>query len=845
MINNSNPWLGLKSYSEGDTLYGRDEDIRCLTQCVLSDRETVLYGRSGIGKTSILYAGVIPTARMHGFVPVAVRLVHDTTTTYISQICEAITKSGIEIEQIIDNNTSNDILWGLFHNNIFKINGERVKILLLFDQFEEIFTLQKNNNQRKIFFDELADVLNNVMPQVIYEVAIDEDNSNATKTDKNDDGSSPLSRILNKIKKTNTEFVTDNEINFVFTIREDFLSEFEFYTSCIPPLRQHRYQLRPINEEQAAEIIMRPRRGLVSKEVAELIIEQVTQRSDFKLDGIPEIEVEVAVLSLYLRSLFEQKTGEIITKDLVEVKGGEIIQAFYEKTISEISSESAEYLEKMLVTKKGRRDSIFESEAKDNGVTTEELTYLKQKRVLHDFKWNNYTRIEFMHDILCDTIMTRRQRQESERLAKEEHNRQEEEKKRIIEAEKLKRRELELKAMKEKEELELKASHAQRRNNRLKRLTYVLIALCLLGIVSSMYFFKKKPEIQKEFRAEFTSVNFLIDNDSLYSNTYDSWDANIKIISSDTTSWEVPLKMSNRIVSNIQDIPLIAVDSTQSITVEVTFNNNYNNYKDTVINISPQKLIADNYIVKIPIRRIVSPVKGKATMIVEKDTVPLKNSQVVLYGNITYSDNDGRFELNLPLTKGERDIPTMKHIDGLNLSNLYRNDQGEYIFEFVPNDSLKGFISKCDHVYNLYELALKEPIPHRYFNRFSTTDKDKINIYYTRPDSTGFVEGYFYFNKEAKSFNNKYLAYYYFSGYMDKKYDKIGLRSFTLFGKDAAGNEATLRAVTKRFVMYIIFSTPTSAEQIISTEKGICQKCGKFIENDWETCHNCGAELSL
>ena len=45
-----NPWLGLESYQEGEVLYGRDDDIRDLTQSVLNDTNTLLYGKSG--KTS-------------------------------------------------------------------------------------------------------------------------------------------------------------------------------------------------------------------------------------------------------------------------------------------------------------------------------------------------------------------------------------------------------------------------------------------------------------------------------------------------------------------------------------------------------------------------------------------------------------------------------------------------------------------------------------------------------------------------------------------------------------------------------------------------------------------------
>ena len=85
-----NPWLGLESYREGEVLYGRDDDIRDLGQSVLNDSNVLLYGKSGIGKSSILNAGVIPAMRRHGFLPVPVRLSHKDSRGYLVQIHEAI-----------------------------------------------------------------------------------------------------------------------------------------------------------------------------------------------------------------------------------------------------------------------------------------------------------------------------------------------------------------------------------------------------------------------------------------------------------------------------------------------------------------------------------------------------------------------------------------------------------------------------------------------------------------------------------------------------------------------------------------------------------------------------------
>lgn len=56
------PWLGLESFREETRAYffGRDTEIAELHLRLRSHPLLVLYGRSGLGKTSILMAGLIP-----------------------------------------------------------------------------------------------------------------------------------------------------------------------------------------------------------------------------------------------------------------------------------------------------------------------------------------------------------------------------------------------------------------------------------------------------------------------------------------------------------------------------------------------------------------------------------------------------------------------------------------------------------------------------------------------------------------------------------------------------------------------------------------------------------------
>ena len=419
-LEKKNPWLGLESYKEGEILYGRDHDIRDLSQCVLNDTDTLLYGKSGIGKSSILNAGILPAARRNGYLPVLIRLSHKEKHSYLYQINQAILNAITNEDNALNEAQSliREVLpckdaeaegfYEYFHRHTFhNLNGDRLKLLIIFDQFEEIFTLQDDAQKKKTFFAHLADLLNDIMPDELQQkVEISSDTQEEIIVKEESDFNNIFDDLNLGVENSLPEYIADNDIHFVFTIREDFLSEFEYYSAAIPSLKQNRYGLRPINEEQAAQIILRPIPELIDKSVAKHIIEKITGKKDFELDGVPEIEVDSAVLSLYLNRLYEASEGKTITKELVEQKGVKIISDFYNDAISDISDSTVEYLEDMLLNGQGRRDNITVYDAiNDGNISEQELDILcNKKKILRQFNYAGDLRIEYVHDILCPVV---------------------------------------------------------------------------------------------------------------------------------------------------------------------------------------------------------------------------------------------------------------------------------------------------------------------------------------------------------------------------------------------------------------------------------------------------------
>jgi len=397
-VDAENPWLGLASFTEAtrEFFHGREEEVAELARRIQRKLLTLLFGKSGLGKTSILSAGIAPRLRPLGFCPVYVRIDYSRDTPPpAEQIKQAIfraseasgtwTHVGVAVP--------GESLWEFLHHRgdvLHDASGRTLMPLLIFDQFEEIFTLAQGDDfgRRRAaeFVDELADLLENRPPRAL-EARIDADESVAEQFD-----------------------FTRSDYRVLIALREDYLAHLEAFKTTMPSITQNRMRLAPMTGEQALEAVMKPGGRLVSQEVAEAIVRFIAGGSELR-----NAEVEPSLLSLICRELNNARIAQgrsEISADLLAGSHDTILAEFYERALADQPGGVRHFIEDQLLTESGFRESLAEERVKKAfaaaGAAPDALATLVDRRLLRVEERLDVRRVELTHDVLCSVVRASR-----------------------------------------------------------------------------------------------------------------------------------------------------------------------------------------------------------------------------------------------------------------------------------------------------------------------------------------------------------------------------------------------------------------------------------------------------
>ena len=143
---------GTRPYSDSDEdrrlFFGQSEDTEQLFLRVLSVPLLVLFGRSGLGKTSLLRAGLFPRLRSKEYLPVAVRL--NTPGEPLAAVAARAIDRACEQEGLEPPRATAPNLKTLLARVIIWREDLLLTPVLVLDQFEEVFTLHDSESRQRI-----------------------------------------------------------------------------------------------------------------------------------------------------------------------------------------------------------------------------------------------------------------------------------------------------------------------------------------------------------------------------------------------------------------------------------------------------------------------------------------------------------------------------------------------------------------------------------------------------------------------------------------------------------------------------------------------------------------------
>ena len=132
------------------TFFGRGAAAIALADQILAHRLVVVYAKSGVGKTSLLNAGVAPLLRDAGKLPLFLR-VNDIEHAILPAVFNgmAAETKRQNIEFVPGDRSS---LWSFLKTSRFWRDDILLTPVLVLDQFEELFTLQSDEAREQFSF---------------------------------------------------------------------------------------------------------------------------------------------------------------------------------------------------------------------------------------------------------------------------------------------------------------------------------------------------------------------------------------------------------------------------------------------------------------------------------------------------------------------------------------------------------------------------------------------------------------------------------------------------------------------------------------------------------------------
>jgi len=232
---------GIRPFSKGQSIlfYGRNAELNELLNSVKAYSLFVLHSKSGLGKTSLLNAGLMPMLEREGFLPVEIRFRFTNISKddkieipdpfkVIEEACKAVS-----VEDAINAiKPQYKTLW-----IYLKLLKDRHKTpVLVFDHFEEFFSHPDKARKEQIIM-QFAELLNDRPPSYVFDFIKDHKDI---------------------VGGNESFFLEPCPVHLLISIRSDKLALLDEMKTLIPSITNKRFQLNPLFAAQAKQAILLP-----------------------------------------------------------------------------------------------------------------------------------------------------------------------------------------------------------------------------------------------------------------------------------------------------------------------------------------------------------------------------------------------------------------------------------------------------------------------------------------------------------------------------------------------------------------------------------------------------------
>jgi hypothetical protein len=495
---------GINSFSkdQASLFFGREKESKELHYLVSLEKVTVLFGRSGLGKTSLLNAGLAPLLEKSNYRPIRIRLnPPDRNPGDQRDKNKLLEIFKLEIgaykyrDQIPFNNR-HFRLWDYVKAVPFKDEtGNSYTPVFIFDQFEEFF-IHQPDHQRE-FLEQLAELAHNEPPYRVLEWI--------------------TSLELEERTDIQMKWADQPDLKIIFVVRSDRLASMQSLTPYISTVLRNRYELKPLSKEQAEKAIEKPAMdpSLVSGFIPAFSFDKNTLTEIVEELSSDTEEIESSQLQLICSfiedTVYKRQQAQdadeivVVNNDLINPAKDfpAIIDDFYEVQLQSIPDvrdreRARQIIEDELVIN-GYRESL--SQRKMNnvlGVPDELISQMIYARLIKEEVTSKGVSYEVTHDILVAAIEKSRNRRkilEEQRKLLLEKEKLEQETKRKDENLKEQLRQLALEIQLKNEAIEQRRQ-IEDLGKKLKRkglLTFLLtIGLLIATAVALVIVFRKK-----------------------------------------------------------------------------------------------------------------------------------------------------------------------------------------------------------------------------------------------------------------------------------------------------------------------------------------------------------------